>query len=89
MNSAGTFNAYDALGGWFVTNSSFFTNAYIKNGSYKFIGVACTCDYLSEVVCGFMLTDCVHGKDVSDSLPKFIDYTASGSCAAVPLSSLF
>lgn len=82
-NSAGTWNSLATYQEWFTSNSSFFSNAKILNGSYTHLGIACSCHYTATVICGFVFTDCYVGNEITSDIPQFLDYTAPGSCPAV------
>lgn len=89
LNTEASWDAQAQMDTWFQAGN--FNDADLKDTTYTHVGIACSCDNAaSGVRCVFMFSKYFIGKEITDSAPKFLPYTAApGACASTPTANLF
>jgi len=59
-------------------SSGKFNQENLKDDTFKYAGIACSCDFQQEnqVLCVFLFSSCLIGNNIYDSEPVFIPLTA-------------
>lgn len=64
-----------------------FNQENLKDETFKYVGIACSCHFTDVVNCVFLFSSCVIGNEIFDTTPAFIPLTSS--CASVSPSLYF
>lgn len=67
LNSEANWNALTAMDTWLAVG--YFNDANLKGALYNKVGIACSCDFTSEVRCVFLFGSFLIGNDVNNQLP--------------------
>ena len=74
LNTVESWDALTLMETWLASGK--FDQENLKDESYKYAGIACSCDSSEVVRCVFLFSSCLIGRDVFDTVPVFIPLTA-------------